>query len=133
MSAWLIRRSSTVLRHRATFVPVLVYDDVGAAADWLCATLGLTERFRQTDDSGQVVVACLVIGEGAVMLTPSRVGQGFASRDEEIFRQPPRGEVCHKLSARVRSVDRRHFRLSQLAQGAEPADDLSLWRAAVHG
>lgn len=91
-------------------VPVLVYDDPGAAADWLCATFGFAERFRQVVETGQVVAAQLVIGDGAVMLTPSRVGQGFASPDEAILRQPRAGEVCHKLSVRVPAVDAHHDR-----------------------
>jgi uncharacterized glyoxalase superfamily protein PhnB len=89
-------------------VPVLVYDEVGSAADWLCATFGLAERFRRVDDDGVVVTAQLVIGDGAVMLTPSRVGQGFASPDEALLREPRPGEVCHKLSVRVTNIDEHH-------------------------
>lgn len=93
-----------------TVVPVLVYDEVGAAAEWLCAKFGLAERFRQKDGDGVVVVAQLVIGDGAVMLTPARVGQGFASPDDAILRQPRTGEICHKLSVRVSDVDGHHDR-----------------------
>jgi uncharacterized glyoxalase superfamily protein PhnB len=31
---------------RATVVPILVYEDVGKAIDWLCRTFGFTERLR---------------------------------------------------------------------------------------
>ena len=30
----------------ATVVPILVYEDVGDAIDWLCSTFGLKERLR---------------------------------------------------------------------------------------
>lgn len=97
-------------------VPVLVYDEVATAAEWLCATFGFVERFRQMDGDGVVVTAQLVIGDGAVTLTPARVGQGFASPDEALLRQPRLGEICHKLSVRVSDVDGHHERA--LAAGA---------------
>jgi hypothetical protein len=31
---------------RASVVPVLVYEDVGPAVDWLCSTFGFRERLR---------------------------------------------------------------------------------------
>lgn len=31
---------------RATVVPILVYEDVAAAVDWLCDAFGFTERLR---------------------------------------------------------------------------------------
>ena len=31
---------------RATVVPILVYEDVGRAIDWLCGTFGFKERLR---------------------------------------------------------------------------------------
>lgn len=93
-----------------TVVPVLVYDEVGAASEWLCEAFGLAERFRQMDGDGVVVAVQLVIGEGAVMLTPARVGQGFESPDDAILRQPRSGEICHKLSVRVSDVDGHHDR-----------------------
>jgi len=31
---------------RATVVPVLVYEDVGKAIDWLCGAFGFEERLR---------------------------------------------------------------------------------------
>jgi uncharacterized glyoxalase superfamily protein PhnB len=56
-----------------TTVPMLTYEDVGAAADWLCEAFGFREsgeRFH--DDEGRVNHAELSYGDGLVML-------GFAS------------------------------------------------------
>ena len=56
-----------------TTVPMLTYEDVGAAADWLCSTFGFRESGeRYTDDEGRVTHAELAFGDGEVML-------GFAS------------------------------------------------------
>jgi uncharacterized glyoxalase superfamily protein PhnB len=55
-------------RPRATVVPILVYEDVERAVDWLCGTFGFTERLRAARPSDRVTHAQLAIGEGAVML-----------------------------------------------------------------
>ena len=56
-----------------TTVPMLTYEDVGAAADWLCSAFGFRESGeRYTDDEGRVTHAELTFGDGEVML-------GFAS------------------------------------------------------
>ena len=56
-----------------TTIPMLTYEDVGAAADWLCAAFGFHEQGeRYNDDDGRVTHAELTIGDGVVML-------GFAS------------------------------------------------------
>ena len=56
-----------------TTVPMLTYEDVGAAADWLCAAFGFREAGeRYEDDEGRVTHAELAYGDGLVML-------GFAS------------------------------------------------------
>ncbi|MGI8507531.1 MAG: VOC family protein [Solirubrobacteraceae bacterium] len=47
----------------AAVMPVLVYDDVPAAIDWLCAAFGFSERWRAGDHR-----AVLEFGGGAVML-----------------------------------------------------------------
>lgn len=52
---------------------MLTYEDVGAAADWLCTAFGFTpEGERYEDDEGRVTHAELRFGDGLVML-------GFAS------------------------------------------------------
>src|SRR5262249_41194683 len=53
---------------RATVVPILVYEDVGKAIDWLCDTFGFRERLRAGPPAGSVTHAQLDIGEGAIML-----------------------------------------------------------------
>ena len=60
-------------------IPMLTYEDVGAAADWLCSAFGFRpsgERFA--DDEGRITHAELAYGDGEVML-------GFASPD---YRSP---------------------------------------------
>ena len=51
----------------ATVVPILVYEDVGQALDWLCRAFGFTERLRVERD-GVIGHAQLSVGEGAIML-----------------------------------------------------------------
>lgn len=83
---------------RATVVPVLVYEDVGKAIDWLCSTFGFRERLRAVGPGGSVMHAQLDIAEGAVML--SRKGAEFL---------PPRpNEVSQFLHIQVDDVDK-HF------------------------
>ena len=83
---------------RATVVPILVYEDVGKAIDWLCGTFGFRERLRAAGPGGSVTHAQLDIAEGAVML--GRQGAGF---------RPPRpNEVSQFLHVRVEDVDK-HF------------------------
>ncbi len=54
-------------------IPMLTYEDVGAAADWLCSAFGFRESGeRFSDDEGRVTHAELSYGDGEVML-------GFAS------------------------------------------------------
>ena len=53
---------------RATVVPILVYEDAGKAADWLCATFGFKERLRAAGSGDSVVHVQLTIAEGAVMV-----------------------------------------------------------------
>ncbi|HKY50703.1 MAG TPA: VOC family protein [Candidatus Limnocylindria bacterium] len=74
----------------ATVIPVLAYDDVARASDWLCRTFGFAERLRIADHRAQ-----LVFGDGAVIVT---------SRDSE-----GRGGVL----VRVRDVDEHHARAKE--------------------
>ena len=54
----------------STVIPVLAYEDVGAAVEWLCGTFGFTERWRAGSHRAQ-----LAVGDGAVALTERR-GEG---------------------------------------------------------
>lgn len=49
-------------------VPMLSYEDCGAAADWLCRAFGFEERDRYTEPDGRVTHVELRLGEGAVFL-----------------------------------------------------------------
>lgn len=48
----------------STVIPVLAYDEVAQASDWLCRVFGFKERLRIADHRAQ-----LVFGDGAVTLT----------------------------------------------------------------
>jgi uncharacterized glyoxalase superfamily protein PhnB len=87
----------------ATVIPVRCYDDVPAAAEWLCETFGFRVRLRIADHRVQ-----LVLGDGAVVVAGG--GRGDAS--------------AHSLLVRVDDVDAHHARVE--AAGASivssPAD-----------
>lgn len=84
-------------------IPVLVCNDVGKASDWLCAAFGFKERLRAGNGHAQ-----LTIGDGAVFLTASRIGQGFAAQDSAEFRPPLEGIVTSTIHVRVDDVDAHH-------------------------
>ena len=82
----------------ATVVPVLVYEDVAKAINWLCGAFGFSERLRVARPDGRVVHAQLSIQEGAVMLGASGAE----------FTPPQSGEVAQYVIVRVENVDS-HF------------------------
>ena len=85
-----------------TVIPVLVYEDVDDAVEWLCDTFGFTVRWRAAEHRAQLAVG----GGGAVVVTEQRVGEGFqVPTDPTIFRPPRRGEVSHSMLVRVEDVD----------------------------
>jgi uncharacterized glyoxalase superfamily protein PhnB len=97
---------------KVTVVPVLVYEDVGTAIDWLCDVLGFTERLRVNTPRG-VVHAQLTVGDGALML--GRRGGDFC---------PPRpGEVNQYVHVHVDDVDRHHEHTRQ--RGARIVQELT--------
>jgi uncharacterized glyoxalase superfamily protein PhnB len=49
-------------------VPMLSFEDVGAAAEWLARAFGFRERLRYTEGDGRVTHAELELGDGVVML-----------------------------------------------------------------
>jgi len=51
----------------STVIPVLAYEDVAAAIDWLGETFGFTERWRAGSHRAQ-----LAVGDGAVAITERR-------------------------------------------------------------
>jgi len=84
----------------ATVVPVLVYDDVAKAVEWLCDTFDFTERLRAAGPGGSITHAQLAIGEAAVML-----GRGGGE-----FRAPRPNEVSQYVVVHVENVDQRFER-----------------------
>jgi uncharacterized glyoxalase superfamily protein PhnB len=87
-----------------TVVPVLVYEDVPEAVEWLCDTFGFRERLRIGEHRVQ-----LGVGEdGAVVVTERRVAETIGGGDPVVLRPPRRGEVSHTVMVRVEDVDA-HF------------------------
>jgi uncharacterized glyoxalase superfamily protein PhnB len=84
----------------ATVIPVLVYEDVQEAVEWLCDTFGFTERLRIGNHRAQ-----LCLGDGAIVVTERRITQVHGSSDAVILRPPRRGEVSHVVMVRVEDVD----------------------------
>src|SRR5215468_10956793 len=82
---------------KSPVVPVLVYEDVGKAIEWLCGAFGFTERLRAARD-GRVSHAQLLVGEAAIMIgTPGGP-----------FRSPRPDEVNQYVIVHVEDVNR-HF------------------------
>jgi len=97
-----------------TVVPVLVYDDVGKAIEWLCGTFGFRERLRAARPGGPVMHAQLAVGDGALML----------GRQGAEFRPPRSNEVSQYVIVHVENVDRHfeHARQSGARVLKSPAD-----------
>jgi uncharacterized glyoxalase superfamily protein PhnB len=87
----------------ATVVPVLIYEDVGKAIDWLCGAFGFTERLRVAGRSGIVSHAQLAVAEGAIML----------GRQGGNFRSPRAEEVTQYVHVSVPDVDAHFDRTKQ--------------------
>ena len=85
---------------RATVVPVLVYEDAGAALDWLVDVFGFEERLRAGPPGGPVFHAQLVVGDGAIMI----------GRQGAEFRAPRPQEVNQYVTVHVDDVDAHHAR-----------------------
>ena len=81
----------------ATIVPILIYEDVGRAIEWLCEAFGFSERLRAERD-GIIGHAQLAVAEGAIML----------GRQGGPYRVPHGDEVSQYVLVTVSDVDR-HF------------------------
>jgi uncharacterized glyoxalase superfamily protein PhnB len=88
----------------APVIPVLVYEDVAEAVEWLCDTFGFRERLR----IGTHRVQLWAGDRGAVVVSERKV-QTAADSDQLAFRPPRRGIVSHSTTVRVEDVDA-HFR-----------------------
>ena len=86
----------------ATIVPILIYEDVGQAIEWLCRAFGFSERLRAERD-GVIGHAQLAVGEGAIML----------GRQGGAFRSPQGNEVSQYVHVTVADVDRHFERATQ--------------------
>jgi uncharacterized glyoxalase superfamily protein PhnB len=98
----------------ATVVPVLIYEDVAKAIDWLCEVFGFSERLRAERD-GVVGHAQLAVREGAIMF----------GRQGGPFRSPRGADVSQYVHVTVDDVDR-HFEHAR-ASGAtivQPPTDM---------
>ena len=89
----------------ATVIPVLVYEDVAEAVEWLCDAFGFQVRLRIGNHRVQ-----LMIGEGAVVVTERRVTRTLEPSDPVILRPPRRGEVSHTVMVRVEDVNAHYER-----------------------
>ncbi len=99
----------------ATVVPILIYDDVDKAIDWLCGAFGFTERLRAPGSGGRISHAQLAIAEGAVML----------GRQGGPFRPPRRDEETQYVVVHVEDVDGHCERARQFgARFVEPPADM---------
>lgn len=104
------RRGGSIVQNRSRppgIIPTLYYEDVGAAIDWLCQAFGFVERFRYGPE-GRPEGAQLVAGDGAVMLSAARAGQGPAWDDGAQLRPPRDGEVNAVMSVHIEDIDQ-HF------------------------
>ena len=67
-------------------VPMISYEDVGGAADWLCRAFGFRERLRYTAEDGTLSHVQLELADGLVMLgnpggvyvSPKRLAETYA-------------------------------------------------------
>ena len=97
----------------ATVVPILVYEDVGRALEFLSAAFGFTERLR-SERGGSISHAQMDIGDGSIML----------GKQGGPFRAPEGTTVSQYAHIRVVGVDSHYARAA--SAGAiilkEPAD-----------
>jgi uncharacterized glyoxalase superfamily protein PhnB len=91
-------------------IPILAYDDVRDAVEWLSRVFGFTEKVQIADHRSQ-----LAAGTGAVIVADATNGRRVPARDED---------VTHSTMVRVADVDAHHRHAA--AEGAEilggPAD-----------
>ncbi len=81
----------------ATVIPVLCYEDVVKASEWLCAAFGFKERLRIGSHRVQ-----LVYGDGAVIVT-ERQGDSDSSVPDNL----------HEVHVRVVDVDQHYEQARQ--------------------
>ncbi len=87
----------------ASVMPVLVYEDVGVACEWLCRVFGFRERWRAGNHRAQ-----LEIDGGAVVLGEAREGLAGEPGAGMTFAPEPPGRISHSVMVRVADADA-HF------------------------
>jgi uncharacterized glyoxalase superfamily protein PhnB len=114
-ASMLVNRSSPT----PTVIPVLGYEDVVKASDWLCDAFGFSVRLRIGNHRAQ-----LVFGDGAVIVTERHLGHESDAPDRAESRPPHPDELSHAVHVRIADVDQHYERASQ--RGArilrQPAD-----------
>jgi uncharacterized glyoxalase superfamily protein PhnB len=88
----------------STVIPVLIYEDVTEAVEWLVDTFGFVEGVRLDERR-----AHLTIGDGSVIVSERRIIPAVGYSDAVVLRPPRRAEVSHTLIVRVEDVDS-HYR-----------------------
>lgn len=92
--------------------PYILYEDVGAALDWLTKAFGFSERLRMAAPDGSVNHAEMELGDGVIMM-------GHPGPD---YQNPKRhGHVSLLINVYVDDVDK-HFAQAQAA-GAKILDE----------
>lgn len=98
----------------ATVVPILIYEDVGQALEWLRRAFGFTERLRAVHD-GVVGHAQVAVAEGAIML----------GRQGGPYRAPRGDEVTAYVHIMVDDVDKHLERAKKCgARIVQPPTDM---------
>jgi uncharacterized glyoxalase superfamily protein PhnB len=82
-----------------TIIPELVYDDLGAAVDWLCQTFGFKERLRIGNHRSQLVFG------GASVIAVARSGAGVS--------EPGQDWPTHALMVRIPDVNHHYLHVDQ--------------------
>ena len=100
---------------RAVVIPVLTYEDVAEASEWLCRAFGFKERLRVGNHRVQ-----LIFGDGAVIITAGRRARG---NDTD--------PVSHAVHVRIDDADRPTSKRSDPVRGSSGADGLPLRRTAI--
>ncbi len=91
-------------------VPILVYDDVEKAIDWLCKAFGFTERLRTAPEpDGTIHHAQLNVAGGSVILT----GRPTGERNSPSTPAPHSKEFAQSLYVQIREVDKHFERAKQ--------------------
>jgi uncharacterized glyoxalase superfamily protein PhnB len=76
---WTVERETTDRRGTEPLpriLPVLYYEDVASAADWLCEAFEFRERMRYPDADGRIDYAELELSGGVIVLRPAREADG---------------------------------------------------------